>query len=408
MEQQLQVITLPNGIRIAHIYCKSRVAYCGFTINTGTRDELPDEHGMAHFLEHTLFKGTHKRKAYHINNRLENVGGELNAFTTKEETVIHATVLKSDLEKAIELIADITFNSVFPEKEIEKEKTVIYDEIDSYRDSPSELIFDDFEDLLFTGSPLGRNTLGSKRMLKRFTINDIRRFINRTYNSNQMVFTVIGQVPFTKIQQWCGGYFGLQPANNRAFQRQLPAPYIPFSKTMHKSTFQAHCLIGNRAYEVNNKKRVALSLLTNLLGGPTSNSILNTILREKHGLAYTVETSYTAYADTGVLNIYFGTAKPNLEKCIKLIHTELQKVCNTALSAMQLHKIKKQLTGQLTIACESNEQLMLSLGKSLLALGYYETMHETVNRIQAVTAVDIMEAANEIVAPQYLSTLIYA
>jgi predicted Zn-dependent peptidase len=222
-----------------------------------------------------------------------------------------------------------------------------------------------------------------------------------------MVFTVVGQASFAKIQRWCSEYFGIQSTSNRAFQRQLPEQCAPFSKTVNKSTFHTHCLMGNRAYELDNKKRIALSLLVNLLGGPMSNSILNTVLREKHGLAYTVETNYTAYTDTGILNIYFGTARQNLEKCIELINIELYKMCNTALSIMQLHKAKKQFAGQLAIACESNEQLMLSLGKSLLAFGYCETMRETLNRIQAVTAADIMETANELLVPQYLSTLVY-
>lgn len=407
MKQKIDSIILPNGIKVAHIYCPSQVTYCGLTINTGTRDELPNEHGMAHFLEHTLFKGTKKRKAYHINNRLENVGGELNAFTTKEETVIHATVLKTDLEKAVDLIADITFNSTFPEKEIEKEKTVICDEIDSYRDNPSELIFDDFDDLLFAGSPLGRSTLGNKRILKRFTSHDIRTFIQRTYNTNQMVFTSIGQVPFTKIQRWCEKYFALQASNNRLFERQSPAQYQPFNKKANKSTFQAHCILGNRAHGISDSRRVALSLLANVLGGPISNSILNTALREKHGLVYTIEANYITYTDTGAMSIYFGTSKSNLDKSIDLVNIELKKLRQNALTSLQLHKAKKQFISQLTIAGESNEQQMLSMGKSLLVFNKYESMSEVAKRIQAVTVTDILEVANEVFEPSQLSTLIY-
>ena len=407
MEQQPHVFTLPNGIRVAHVYSRSQVAYCGLSINTGTRDELNNEHGMAHFLEHTLFKGTHKRKAYHINNRLENVGGELNAYTTKEETVVHATILKTDFEKAIELISDIVFDSVFPEKEIEKEKTVIYDEIDSYRDSPSELIFDDFEDLLFAGSALGHSTLGTKKGIKKFKQANICNFINRTYNTDEMVFTSVGQITANKIEHWCEEYLAYQTANKRSFIRQQPVNYNPFTKTVNKSTFQSHCVIGNRAYGLNDERRVQLSLLINLLGGPMSNSILNTVLREKYGLVYNIETNYTAYTDAGVVNIYFGTAKQNLGKSIELVKTELKKICDTALTIMQLHKAKKQLIGQLAIACESNEQQMLAMGKSYLAHNRYESMDETVKRIQNISALQILEVANEVFAPEQLSTLIY-
>lgn len=407
MKNEAQMLTLPNGIRVAQVYSTSKATYCGLTINTGTRDELNNEHGMAHFLEHTLFKGTKKRKPYHINNRLENVGGELNAYTTKEETVIHAVTLKSDLEKAIELITDITFNSTFPDKEIDKEKTVVLDEIDSYRDSPSELIFDDFEDLLFAGSSLGRNTLGTKQSVKSINSAKIRNFIQRTYNTNEMVFSVVGKIPFTKVERWCNEYLAIQPANIRNFTRQHPPVYVPFTKKVNKSTYQAHCVIGNRAYELDNENRIALSLLMNLLGGPMSSSVLNTVLREKHGLVYNIETNYSAYTDTGAINIYFGTSKQNLDKSIELVMRELDKVCNTALSSTQLLKAKKQLIGQLTIANESYEQQMLNAGKSLLVFNKIDTLEQVISQIQAVTTSQLLRVANECLNSSQLSTLIY-
>ena len=296
---------LQNGIRVVHSRTDSPVAYCAMMINAGTRDELDHEHGLAHFIEHVLFKGTKRRKSFHIMSRLEDVGGELNAYTTKEETVIHATFLKDDYHRAVELLFDILFRSTFPERELVKEKDVILDEINSYKDSPSELIFDDFEELLYPNHPFGRNILGTRKTLKRFSRADIFRFIERNYNTDQMVFCSIGNIPFSRVVKLAERYFGSLSPNPRTTQRLALQPNQPVLKEIRKKTYQQHCIVGCRAYHLNHPSRVGMYLLNNVLGGPGQNSRLNLSLRERSGYAYNVESSYTPYTDTGVFNIYF-------------------------------------------------------------------------------------------------------
>lgn len=397
--------TLPNGIRVIHKYSSSPVVYCGLTINTGTRDEQEKEHGMAHFLEHTLFKGTKKRKAYHINNRLDNVGGELNAFTTKEETVIQACVLSADFTRAVELIADVTFNSVFPGNEIEKEKQVIYEEIDSYDDSPSDLIFDDFEDLLFCGSPIGRNILGTKKTVKNFSQRDVVNFVSRSYNTDQMVFSSVGKISEKRLRYWCEKYLGAPVANLRAFKREKPAVYKVFNKEVKKKTHQSHVILGNRAYSYKSKKRAALSLLLNYLGGPAANSVLNTSLREKHGLVYNVEAGYTTYSDTGNVTLYYATAEPEKSYC--LVMEELDKIKNTLLTPYQLAKAKKQYLGQYIIALENNEQIMQNMAKNILVHNKFEGTESVIKQINSVNAVNLRDIANEIFDTKMISKLEY-
>lgn len=383
------------------------MAYCGLTINAGSRDELEDEHGLAHFLEHLLFKGTKKRKAYHINNRLESVGGELNAFTGKEETVIHATVLSADFSKTVELIADVCFNSIFPEAELKKEKEVIADEINSYKDSPAESIFDDFEELIFAGSPLGRNILGDNKTLKRFKSEHLHRFISRNYSPDRMVLSSVGRMSFKRVIYLAEKYFSEYRSKVNGQHRLTPPPYQAFKKVQSKGTHQTHCIIGNRSFNITDDRYTALVLLTNLLGGPLSNSRLNTRLRERLGLAYSVEASCTPYCDTGLFNIYFGTGKASLDSCINATMEELRKLGSEKLNSLQLQKAKKQLVGQLTIANESGEQLMLSMGKSLLSLGHIDTPEESLVKIENVSADAIMEIANELFAPETLSILAF-
>jgi predicted Zn-dependent peptidase len=327
--------TLSNGIRLIHRPVNANVAHCGIILNTGSRDEQEDEWGIAHFIEHVVFKGTTKRKAYHILSRMEDVGGELNAYTTKEETCIYTTFLDKDYKRALELISDITFNSVFPEKELEKEKEVILDEINSYKDSPSELIFDDFEELLFKKDPIGRNILGTPKHIKAFKRDDILKFISNNYHTDQMVISSVGNIPFKKLVKMVEKYFGEIPENIRTEKRQKPNFYKPRTQTLIKNTYQRHCVLGNVAYDLNDDKRIPLSLLTNILGGPGMNSRLNLSLREKHGLAYNIESNYTPYVDTGVFSIYFGTDKGYLDKCLSLIDKELNLLCTKKLGVGQ-------------------------------------------------------------------------
>ena len=405
--QEFDILTLNNGIRFIHWRNDSKIVHCGITINTGTRDEFENEHGLAHFIEHVIFKGTSHRKAYHVISRLEDVGGDLNAYTAKEETCIYATILANDFERSVELISDILFDSTFPERELAKEKEVVFDEINSYKDSPAELIFDDFEEQVFADAPIGRNILGTKKNLKTFTKQSILTFMQRTYNTDQMVFSSVGDIPFSKVKKIAEKYFGAIPANPRLFNRIPCHGYTPSIIEKHKSTYQAHCIVGNLAYDLKDEKRIALHLLINILGGPGMNSRLNLSLRERHGLAYNVEASYTPYSDTGIVSVYFGTDKENIDKSMSIVQKELTKIRTVSISDMLLFKAKKQLVGQLAIAAESNEGQMLSIGKSLLVYNSVDSLEEVAQKLEAVTAKDLITTANEIFAPNQLSTLIF-
>ncbi len=404
---EYQTHQLPNGIRLIHKPDKSAAAYCGLIINTGTRDETATEQGMAHFIEHMLFKGTRKRRATHIINRLEDVGGELNAYTNKEETVVYSSVLAEDFERAMELMADIVFNSVFPENEIEKEIEVVLDEIQSYKDSPSELIFDDFEEIVFAGSPLGHNILGQEKLLKKYTQKDIIHFIEKNYHTDEMVFFSLGNVDFKKIIRWSEKYLGVQKVSHRQQKRIEPKPYQPLQKSAGKDTHQLHLMMGNRAYSLNHPDRLGLSLLNNILGGPGMNSLLNLALRERHGLAYNVESGYTAYSDTGIFSIYLGSDPKNKEKCISLINKELTFLRENRIPENKLQKYKKQWLGQLIIGRENKESLALTLGKSYLLFNCIESIDDIRKKIEQITASDLQRIANEIFDETNLTSLIY-
>ncbi len=404
---EYQSHTLANGIRIIHKEDSFNVGYCGLIINVGSRDEKEDEHGMAHFIEHIIFKGTKKRKAYHILSRLDDVGGELNAYTTKEDTCIYAAFLKQDFERAIELIYDITFNSIFPEKELEKEKEVIFDEINSYKDSPSELIFDEFEEMIFKGDPIGRNILGTPEQLKQFTKEHVEQFISNNYSTNEMVFCSIGDAPFEKIIKWSEKYFGTVPLNNNKAERPPVGQYIPQAITIEKDTHQCHVAMGNIAYDFTNSKRIGLHLLNNILGGPGMNSRLNMSLREKNGIAYNIESNFTPYYGTGVFNIYFGTDHENLMRSLDIIDKELVKLKNKALGTLQLYKAIRQLKGQMTISSDNRESLMLSMGKSYLLYNQIDSLEKVYQKIDTLSAKELMEIANEIFDSSQLSYLIY-
>jgi predicted Zn-dependent peptidase len=399
--------TLDNGIRLVHHHIPGLVAHCGLIINTGSRDETVPEHGIAHFIEHMLFKGTKKRKAYHILCRLEDVGGELNAYTTKEETAIHASFLKEDYERAIELISDITFNSVFPEKEIEKEKDVVIEEINSYLDNPSELIFDDFEELIFSEQPIGRNILGTPESVKSFSKKSINDFISKNYNTKQMVFCSVGNISEEKILKLFKTYFADIASDNSVKRNNKTWLYKPASVTKKMNTYQNHCIMGNLAYNLKDKRRMGMFLLNNILGGQGLNSRLNLSLREKNGLAYNVESNYNPYYDTGIFSIYFGTDSQYLNKSISIAMTELKKLRMSKLGTIQLSKAKNQIKGYLARGYENHESLMLSLGKSLLIFNKIDSIEELCKKIDAVTASELLETANDIFDPLKMSTLIY-
>lgn len=399
--------TLRNGIRLVHYSIPGLVAHCGVVINSGSRDEKENEHGIAHFIEHMLFKGTKKRKAYHILSRLEDVGGELNAYTTKEETAVHASFLKEDYERAIELISDITFNSVFPDKEIVKEKDVVIEEINSYLDTPSELIFDDFEELVFSGMPIGRNILGTPKSVKSFSRKKVTGFISSNYDPSEIVLCSVGNINKEKLLRLFNRYFSEVSLPGKSSKIPSRALYSSASVTRNKDTYQNHCIIGNRAFDLKHKDRLGMFLLNNILGGPGLNSRLNLVLREKNGLAYNVESNYSPYSDTGVFSVYFGTDAKTLDKSIDLTHREFKKLRTEKLGEIQLSKARNQMKGYLARGYESHESLMLNLGKNLLVFDRIEGFEELSSKIDAITSEDIIRIANEVFEPSALSTLIY-
>ena len=383
------------------------MAYCGFAVDAGTRDEAENEQGMAHFVEHLIFKGTRKWKAWHILNRMENVGGDLNAYTNKEETVIYSAFLTEHFGRALELLADIVFHSTFPQNEIEKETEVIIDEIQSYEDTPSELIFDDFEDMIFRNHPLGRNILGRPDLLKKFRSEDAMAFTSRFYQPSNMVFFVLGDFNFQKIVRQVEKLLVDLPLVTVENQRTIPPLYVPEQLVVHKETHQAHVMIGSRGYNAYDDKRTALYLLNNILGGPGMNSRLNVSLRERRGLVYTVESNLTSYTDTGAFCIYFGTDPEDVDTCLKLTYKELKRMRDVKMTSSQLMAAKKQLIGQIGVASDNNENNALGMAKTFLHYNKYESSESVFRRIEALTAEGLLEVANEMFAEEYLSTLIY-
>ncbi len=398
---------LPNGIRLIHKPTDSPVGHLGVLINAGSRDEEPDEHGLAHFIEHSVFKGTRNRKAFHILSRIEDVGGELNAYTTKEETTLYSTFLAEFYDRTAELLSDILFNSTYPEKELNREKEVVLEEINSYKDSPSELIFDDFEELIFDGHPIARNILGDPVNLKKFNRDSVLKFIERNYHTDQMVISSVGNIRFPALVKLAEKYFGQAEARLRSNGRQRFEHYVPSSRTMGKDTFQSHCLIGNIAYDIHHKRRIAMVLLNNIIGGQAMNSRLNMSLRERKGLAYNIESGYTAYTDTGLFNVYFGTDHSTLEKAIDLVLKEFKLLQEKKLGVLQLSKAQKQLMGQIAISTESHDDLMLSVGKSYLLFNKVDSMPTIFKKIEAITPSDLMEVANEVLDAKQMSRLVY-
>ncbi len=408
MTENIQIKQLKNGLRIAHLATDRPVAYCGVFINSGSRDEQIDEWGVAHFTEHMMFKGTAQRRARHIINRVESVGGELNAYTTKEETCVHATFLSEHYERTLELFSDVLIGSIFPKEELNKEREIIIDEINSYLDNPSELIFDDFEELIFGNSALGRSILGNAKSVRKIKQDTIKNFVKRTYTPNQMVISSVGNIPFEKLCKWVEKYFGnWEHTSNYKRTNSRFKKYLPQKKTELRNTYQTHCVLGGLAYNLKERKRLHLSLLCNFLGGPTMNSKLNMTLREKYGYAYHTEASYTPYSDTGFFSIYFGTDQDNYTKCINLVNKELSVLCAKPLSSTALKKIKQQLIGQMMISATGEEAQMFSIGKSMLVYNKVTTMEEIYKKIERISAKQLYEVANEIFAPEKLSVLLY-
>lgn len=404
---ELQSFTLPNGIRLIHRTIPNRVAHFGMFINSGTRDEMPHEHGIAHFIEHTIFKGTRKRSVFQVLNRLENVGADLNAFTSKEETCIYASFLNEYYGRTLELFNDIFFHSTYPEMELEKEKQVVIDEIQSYKDTPSEQIFDDFEDLVFKGHALGNNILGTEKSLKNITREDIFRFIRDTYRCDRIILVSSGNIPFQRLQKLVGKFFSETPEKGKSRERKPFQVYIPATKSLKKKIFQVHCILGAEAYPYTDERRVPFALLNNVLGGPIMNSRLSLALRERNGLTYHNESNYTPFSDSGILSIYFATEPLHFERAVEIVYKELDRLRSEKFSPTQLHTIKKQLIGQVVIGQESNLSVMLAVGKSYLIQGWYDPVESLIRKIEAITADHLRDIANDIFDPSRLSMLTF-
>ncbi len=400
-------LELKNGIRIIHKPAKSEVAHCGFIIKTGSRDENLDQNGITHFIEHAIFKGTTNRKSYHILNRIDNVGGEINAFTTKEQTSVYASFTKDYIERALELLTDILFNSVYPEKELDKEKDVIIDEINSYLDSPYEQIYDDFEELIFDDHPLGMNILGTVDSVKKIDRNKILEFIKENYRTDQIVFSIVGDFPFEKIKKLSTKYISNIPEKTNKKERSSFKTYQPIQKEIKKDVYQTHCIIGNTAYGAHDKNKKSFILLNNILGGPAMNSRLNFGIREKYGFTYNIESSYTAFSDIGLFYIYLGTDLKHINKSIQLVHKELKNLRDRKLSPTQLQKAKRQIIGQITLSEENNCNVMLSMGKSILLYNKVDSLEETFNEINNISPENLQEVANEVFNTTQLSSLIF-
>ncbi|MCI7423751.1 MAG: insulinase family protein [Prevotella sp.] len=416
--------TLANGLRIIHLPSAQPVVYCGYAVGAGTRDEeLGREEGMAHFCEHITFKGTERRSSMQILGHLESVGGDLNAFTNKEETVYHAAVLKENIDRAVDLLTDIVFHSTYPQAEIDKEVEVIVDEIESYNDSPAELVYDLFENAVFGGHPLGHNILGTAEKLRRYTTADALRFTRRYYRPENSVFFAYGDVDFRKLVRL------LERANANVAAVSLPPqqsvisdnsccgggkdtaaavlpPYVAQHIEHHMDTHLAHVMLGTRAYDVHDERRIALYLLNNILGGPGMTARLNVSLRERNALVYTVESMAQSYSDTGLWAVYFGCDPKNVKRCLRLIRRELDKVMQRPLSDAQLRAAKRQIRGQIGIACDSRESFALDFAKSYLHYGWRKDVTALCERIDALTAADLQRVAQDLFAEERLTTLV--
>ena len=459
LEMKYNTYTLDNGLRIIHLPSDSQVVYCGYQINAGTRNEEPGEEGLAHFCEHVTFKGTERRKAWHILNCLESVGGDLNAYTNKEGTVYYSAILKEHIARAVDLLSDIVFHSVYPQAEIDKEVEVICDEIESYNDSPAELIYDEFENILFKGSPLGHNILGTAEQVRAFKTEDALRFTRKLYRPDNAIFFAYGDIDFKKLVKLIQKALGECPkgrelacsadcksaetptderiaeetptkeritegtptgetpteemeagdANHKVQSSKFNVQSKVAGKTivMQKNTHQAHVMIGTRAYDVNDDRRMPLYLLNNMLGGPGMNAKLNLALREHNGLVYTVESTMVAYGDTGTWSIYFGCDEHDVKRCLRLVRKELDKFMQKPLSDAQLKAAKKQIKGQIGVACDNRENFALDFGKSFLHYGWEKNVDRLYEQVDEITAAQIQAVAQELFDKDRLTTLIF-
>lgn len=405
--KEFDIVTLDNGIRCVHRYTPRAVAYMSLTIGAGTRDESTDQHGVAHLVEHLMFKGTARRKAYYINSALDSVGGELNAFTSKEETVLHATCLTQNVFKGADLLCDMAFNSTFASSDVEKEREVIIDEINSYKDSPSELIFDEFEELLFAGSSLGRNILGDKKNLKRITDLDLKRFCADNYATDRIVFTLSSSLSFKKFESLCHRVFDGVERRNSALTRTSPKPVQLFDIQRNKRSHQTHVVIGGYAPSVFDESRLPAALLFNALGGPSALSRMNLLLREKHALTYNAEASFSPFTDSGLFTLYFSCEARKVERAENLLRGELTRFSSSPLSASELNKYRRQLIGQLLIANDNNESSMMAVAKGILLYGECELTDAIVDRIHSITCEQVHAVAQRLFAPDNLNRLIY-
>lgn len=403
----ITLTTLRNGMRLVHLHTARPVAQAGLLINTGSRDEHEDEHGMAHFIEHCLFKGTRKRKTFHILNRLDSVGGDLNAFTSKEETWIHATVLNSFLDRALELISDIAFGATFPSAEIEKEKAVIVDEIQSYLDSPSDMLFEEFEAMVFAGHALARNVIGTEESVRSFRRMQLNAFLNRRKQACNYVLSIVSATPPGQVQFWAEEFFGRQRLAGANGRRKKFAGAPVATRVVSREVHQAQWISGCAAYSYHQDKRLGLSLLNQLLGGASMNNKLSLSLRERHALTYHIESNYQPLSDTGLFYVYLGTDKHNLERCDELLQRELKSLMTKRLGTMQLHNLKKQVKGQIAISQDSGAALMFALGKSVQLYNRVEPLTEVFEKIDRLSASELLEIANEILDRKHWSTLTY-
>ena len=427
--------TLDNGLRIIHLPSDSKVVYCGYQINAGTRNEEPGEEGLAHFCEHVTFKGTERRKAWHILNCLESVGGDLNAYTNKEGTVYYSAILKEHIARAVDLLTDIVFHSVYPQAEIDKEVEVICDEIESYNDSPAELIYDEFENIIFKGSPLGHNILGTAEQVRSFKTEDALRFTRKLYRPDNAIFFAYGDIDFKKLVKLLktlnmehgtlnfmnsktsetptaemeagDANHKVQSSKFKVQSKEVQSKVEGQTIVMQKNTHQAHVMIGTRAYDVNDSRRMPLYLLNNMLGGPGMNAKLNLALREHNGLVYTVESTMVAYGDTGIWSIYFGCDEHDVKRCLRLVRKELDKFMQKPLSEAQLKAAKKQIKGQIGVACDNRENFALDFGKSFLHYGWEKNVDRLYEQVDEITAEQIQAVAQELFDKDRLTTLIF-
>lgn len=404
-QQNAHIHQFSNGLRLAHLTWNTPVAHAGLFIAAGSRHELENEQGLAHFIEHTLFKGTKKRRSTAVINCLEQVGGELNAYTGREETVIHASFLSEYSKRALELISDIVFHATFPEKELEKEKEVVIDEINSYLDAPDEFIFDDFEEQLFPNQPFGRNILGTPEGVHQFTQADIIRFIKRNYSTKNMIISYVGNKNFNEIKTLVEKYF---VGENGAVSNIMVDPAMvsnSFYKIRQKQVVQSHCVLGGIAPAIKDSDYWAMALLNNYIGGPAMNSVLNMALREKHGYTYSNESNFSAFSDTGIFEIYLATERKTLQKCLKIIENELKNL--QKIDAKTLKKMQNQMCGQIAIAADSGLNRMLSMGKTLLQTGTILSIQEVFEKIRKVSCEDLMQVAVSYMNFEKLNVLIY-